>query len=44
MTKEEKQFDKFLQKIQQSKMKELWNNKEDKFWDNSQNYFSFSPF
>jgi hypothetical protein len=26
--------DKFLHKIQQYKMKELWNNKEDEFWEN----------
>ena len=31
--KERNQYDEFLHKIQQPKMKELWNNKEDKFWD-----------
>lgn len=28
------QYDEFLHKIQQSKMKELWGNKEDEVWDN----------
>jgi len=27
------QTDKFLRKIQQPKMKELWNNKENEIWD-----------
>jgi hypothetical protein len=27
------QYDEFLHKIQQSKMKELWNNKEDEVWE-----------
>ena len=27
-------LDKFLQAIQQAKMKELWDNKEDEFWEN----------
>ena len=31
--KERNQYDEFLHKIQQPKMKELWDNKEDKFWD-----------
>lgn len=31
--KERNQYDEFLHKIQQPKMKELWNNKEDEFWD-----------
>ncbi len=31
--KERNQYDEFLHKIQQPKMKELWNNKEDNFWD-----------
>ena len=29
------QYDEFLHKIQQSKMKELWDNKEDEVWDNA---------
>jgi len=32
--KERNQYDEFLHKIQQPKMKELWNNKEDEIWDN----------
>ncbi len=28
------QYDEFLHKIQQPKMKELWNNKEDEAWEN----------
>jgi len=31
--KERNQYDEFLHKIQQPKMKELWENKEDSFWD-----------
>jgi len=31
--KERNQYDEFLHKIQQPKMKELWENKEDNFWD-----------
>jgi len=27
------QYDKFLHKIQQLKMKELWNNEKDKVWE-----------
>lgn len=26
-------YDKFLDQIQQDKMKELWNNQEDKIWE-----------
>ena len=33
-TKKNNQYDEFLHKIQQQKMKELWNNKEDDDWDN----------
>ena len=33
--KEQNQYDEFLHKIQQPKMKELWNNKEDKAWENA---------
>jgi len=29
------QYDEFLHKIQQEKMKELWDNKEDEAWDNA---------
>jgi hypothetical protein len=31
--KERNQYDEFLHKIQQPKMKELWDNEEDKIWD-----------
>ena len=33
-TKTKNQYDEFLHKIQQQKMKELWDNKEDVVWDN----------
>ena len=29
------QYDEFLHKIQQNKMKELWDNKEDESWENA---------
>lgn len=29
------QYDEFLHKIQQTKMKELWDNKEDEAWDDA---------
>ncbi len=32
--KEKNQYDEFLHKIQQPKMKELWDNKEDEVWEN----------
>lgn len=32
-TKKRNQYDEFLHKIQQEKMNELWNNKEDEFWE-----------
>lgn len=32
---ERNQYDEFLHKIQQEKMKELWNNKEDEVWENA---------
>ncbi len=32
--KERNQYDKFIHKIQQQKMKEIWNNKEDEDWEN----------
>ena len=31
--KKRNQYDEFLHKIQQPKMNELWNNKEDEIWD-----------
>jgi len=33
--KQRNQYDEFLHKIQQPKMKELWNNKEDEAWENA---------
>lgn len=33
-TKKKNQYDEFLHKIQQQKMKELWDNKEDEAWEN----------
>lgn len=32
--KKKNQYDEFLHKIQQAKMKELWDNKEDEAWEN----------
>ena len=32
--KKHKQYDEFLHKIQQAKMKELWDNKDDEEWEN----------
>lgn len=32
--KQRNQYDEFLHKIQQAKMKELWDNKEDEGWEN----------
>jgi hypothetical protein len=32
--KQTNQYDEFLHKIQQIKMKELWDNKEDEAWEN----------
>jgi len=32
--KQRNQYDEFLHKIQQPKMKELWDNKEDEIWEN----------
>ena len=32
--KKRNQYDGFLHKIQQAKMKELWDNKEDEAWEN----------
>lgn len=33
--KKKNQYDEFLHKIQQVKMKELWDNKEDEAWENA---------
>ena len=33
--KHRNQYDEFLHKIQQPKMKELWDNKEDEAWENA---------
>lgn len=33
-TKSRNQYDEFLHKIQQPKMRELWDNKEDEAWEN----------
>jgi len=33
--KKQNQYDEFLHKIQQPKMKELWDNKEDEAWENA---------
>jgi hypothetical protein len=33
--KKKNQYDEFLHKIQQEKMKELWDNKEDVVWENA---------
>jgi len=34
-TKKRNQYDEFLHKIQQEKMKEIWDNKEDEAWENA---------
>jgi len=33
--RQKNQYDEFLHKIQQPKMKELWDNKEDEAWENA---------
>ena len=33
--KERNQYDEFLHKVQQAKMKELWDNKEDEAWEDA---------
>lgn len=33
--KQRNQYDEFLHKIQQPKMKQLWDNKEDEAWENA---------
>ncbi len=35
LAKKTNQYDEFLHKIQQSKMKELWDNKDDEEWENA---------
>jgi hypothetical protein len=35
LAKKKNQYDEFLHKIQQPKMKELWDNKEDEDWENA---------
>ena len=32
-SKKRRQYDEFLHKVQQAKMKELWDNKEDEAWE-----------
>ena len=34
-SRKRRQYDEFLHKIQQSKMKELWDNEEDEAWENA---------
>lgn len=34
-TRKKNQYDEFLHKIQQPKMKELWDNNEDEAWENA---------
>jgi len=34
-TRMNNQYDEFLHKVQQKKMKELWGNKEDEAWENA---------
>jgi hypothetical protein len=34
-TKTRRQYDEFLHKIQQAKMKELWDNQEDEAWEDA---------
>ncbi|HTY74902.1 MAG TPA: hypothetical protein VMD05_04970 [Candidatus Nanoarchaeia archaeon] len=34
-SKSRRQYDEFLHKIQQSKMKELWDNEEDEAWEHA---------
>ncbi|OGJ17933.1 hypothetical protein A3K73_02540 [Candidatus Pacearchaeota archaeon RBG_13_36_9] len=33
--KQKNQYDEFLHKIQQEKMKEIWDNEEDEVWENA---------
>jgi hypothetical protein len=34
-SKNRRQYDEFIHKIQQTKMKELWDNEEDEAWENA---------
>lgn len=34
-SKKKRQYDEFLHRIQQAKMKELWDNEEDEAWENA---------
>jgi hypothetical protein len=34
-SRKKRQYDEFLHKIQQAKMKELWDNEEDEAWENA---------
>jgi hypothetical protein len=34
-SKKPRQYDEFIHKIQQAKMKELWDNEEDEAWENA---------
>jgi hypothetical protein len=34
-SKNRRQYDEFIHKIQQAKMKELWDNQEDEAWENA---------
>ena len=34
-SKKRRQYDEFLHRIQQAKMKELWDNEEDEAWENA---------
>ena len=34
-SKKTRQYDEFIHKIQQAKMKELWNNQEDEAWEDA---------
>jgi hypothetical protein len=34
-SKNRRQYDEFIHKIQQAKMKELWDNEEDEAWENA---------
>ena len=34
-SKKRRQYDEFIHKIQQAKMKELWDNEEDEAWENA---------
>ena len=42
MSQKKNSYDEFLHKIQQAKMKELWDNKEDEAWVKITNFFEFA--